>query len=128
MIMGWAGWSLGVKDEELEKAKGVAKEKRKEIKKQERIEEKKQEEEDKKKQGFKKIRCSGTNSAGERCGLTSDWTKEKTWKCFHHMEFKDGMDRDGDGLKEYRCIGIKKNGDRCKNKTENKNKKCYAHQ
>ena len=38
------------------------------------------------------------------------------------------MDRDGDGIKEYRCTASKTNGERCKNKTENKNKKCYAHQ
>ena len=38
------------------------------------------------------------------------------------------LDRDGDGIKEYRCTGIKKDGKRCKNKTENKNKRCYAHQ
>jgi len=37
-------------------------------------------------------------------------------------------DRDGDGLKEYRCTATKSNGKRCKNKTENTNKKCYAHQ
>ncbi len=55
-------------------------------------------------------------------------TAEKTWLCVHHMEFKDGMDRDGDGIKEYRCTATKANGERCRNKTENKNKKCYAHQ
>ena len=44
------------------------------------------------------------------------------------MEFKDGMDRDNDGIKEYRCTATKTNGQRCNNKTENKNKKCYAHQ
>ena len=55
-------------------------------------------------------------------------TKAKSWKCSHHMEFKDGMDRDGDGIKEYRCAATTSSGKRCKNKTENKNKKCYAHQ
>ena len=55
-------------------------------------------------------------------------TAEKTWLCVHHMEFTDGMDRDGDGLKEYQCTGTTSSGKRCKNKTENKNKKCYAHQ
>ena len=44
------------------------------------------------------------------------------------MEFKDGMDRDGDGVKEYRCKGKTRSGARCKNKTENKSKRCYAHQ
>ena len=52
----------------------------------------------------------------------------KNWKCVHHREFKDGSDTDGDGLKEYRCTATKTNGQRCKNKTENKNKRCYAHQ
>jgi hypothetical protein len=56
------------------------------------------------------------------------WTDKKSWTCVHHSEFKDGMDRDGDGKKEYRCTGTTNSGSRCKNKTENKNKKCYAHQ
>ena len=38
------------------------------------------------------------------------------------------MDRDGDGIKEYRCKARTGSGKRCKNKTENKSKKCYAHQ
>ena len=43
---------------------------------------------------------------------------------------KDGDDLDGDGKKEYRCTAYtrKGKGPRCKNITENKNKKCYAHQ
>ena len=44
------------------------------------------------------------------------------------MAFKDGMDRDGDGVKEYRCKATTSSGKRCRNKTENKNKRCYAHQ
>jgi hypothetical protein len=56
------------------------------------------------------------------------WTDKKSWKCIHHMEFKDGMDRDNDGVKEYRCVGIKADGTRCKNKGEyGKDKLCYAH-
>ena len=55
-------------------------------------------------------------------------TTDKKWKCVHHREFKDGSDTDGDGVKEYRCTATKTNGKRCKNKTENKNKNCYAHQ
>ena len=43
-----------------------------------------------------------------------------------HME--GTYDLDGDGLKEYQCTGTTSSGKRCKNKTENKNKKCYAHQ
>ena len=125
---GWSRWNIGVEDEELEAAKETAKEKNIEKRKQEKIEKKKEEEEKKKKAGLKQVRCSGTNSKGERCSLVSDYTKKKTWKCFHHAEFKDGMDRDGDGIKEYRCTATTKSGKKCKNKTENKNKKCYAHQ
>ena len=131
MGLGWSGWELNVKDEELEEAKGTAKEKQKEIKKQERAIQKeidkKIENEEKKKKGIKTVRCSGTNSSGKRCSLTTE-TKAKKWKCFHHSTFRDGMDRDGDGKKEYRCKAMKKSGGRCNNKTENKNKKCYAHQ
>ena len=39
-----------------------------------------------------------------------------------------GSDRDNDGIKEYQCKGMTSSGNRCKNRTENKNKKCYAHQ
>jgi len=142
MLGGWSKWDVGVKDEELEAAKqevkaerkAVKDAKRKEKREQEKIEKQKEkaakekaEKERKEKEGIKTVRCSGTRSNGERCKLTTE-TAAKTWKCMHHMEFKDGMDRDGDGVKEYRCTAIKLNGKRCNNKTENKNKKCYAHQ
>ena len=127
MAMGWNRWDLGIVDEELKEAKTKAKEKRKETKKLETADKKKKEKEELEKQGFKTIRCSGTSSSGKQCGLTT-FTKEKTWKCMHHMDFKDGMDRDNDGIKEYRCTATTSSKKRCKNKTENKNKKCYAHQ
>jgi hypothetical protein len=128
MIAGWNRWDLGVKDEEIEAAKTEVKIEKKEKKRLQKVIDKQKEEKEMEDKGFKKIQCSAMNSAGQRCGLVSPYTKEKTWKCMHHMDFKDGMDRDGDGLKEYRCTATKTNGDRCKNKTENKNKKCYAHQ
>ena len=138
MGLGWSGWTIGVKDEELEAAKEAVKQKKAEEKKKEKEEkkleekkekeeEKKKEEEEKKAKGIKTVRCSGIRSNGERCGNTTETDKD-TWLCYHHAEFKDGADRDGDGIKEYRCTAIKKNGERCKNKTENKSKKCYAHQ
>ena len=118
LALGWDKWSVGIKDEELEAAKQEAKKNRK-IKNRKTKETKDKD--------LKTVRCSGINSSGKRCGLTTE-TKSKTWKCFHHAAFKDGMDRDGDGIKEYRCVATKANGQRCKNKTENKNKRCYAHQ
>ena len=131
MISGWNRWNVGAKDEELEEARDVVekrKEEEKKIEKEKKKEEKKkQEEKEKKAKGIKTVKCSGRNSRGRRCGLTTE-TAEKTWKCFHHMKFTDGMDRDGDGIKEYKCTGRTKAGRRCKNKTENKNKRCYAHQ
>ena len=131
LILGWKAWDVGIKDEELVKAKEEAKEERKEEKKEEKRKEKeekkKQEEKEKKEKGIKKVRCSGIRSNGTRCKLTTE-TSAKSWKCVHHAPFKDGSDTDGDGKKEYRCIATKSNGQRCKNKTENTNKKCYAHQ
>ena len=131
MTLGWNRWDLGVEDEELEAAKDAAAEKNKEkkkiIKEKEKIEKKKEEEKEKKEKGIKTIRCSSSNSKGKRCSLTTE-TTAKTWKCFHHAAFKDGMDRDGDGIKEYQCKATTGSGRRCKNKTENKSKKCYAHQ
>ena len=120
LALGWNSWDIGVKDEELEKAKSEAKTQRKQDKKNKKDKEKKE-------KGLKTVRCSGTRSNGERCKLTTE-TKAKSWTCMHHSTFKDGMDRDGDGKKEYRCVATKSDGKRCKNKTENKNKKCYAHQ
>jgi predicted kinase len=138
LALGWSVWELGLEDEDTAEAKeriaekkAIEKEKEKEQKKiekeKEKEEEKKKEEEEKKAKGIKTVRCSGIRSNGERCGNTTE-TAEKTWLCYHHAEFTDGMDRDGDGIKEYRCTAIKKDGNRCKNKTENKSKKCYAHQ
>ena len=138
LLGGWNRWSIGVEDEELEAAKQEVKddkkekkriekeEKKEEEKKQKEIEEQK-EKERKEKEGIKTVRCSGTNSAGKRCGMTTE-TKAKSWKCMHHAAFEDGMDRDNDGLKEYQCTATTSSGKRCRNKTENKNKKCYAHQ
>jgi len=120
MITGWNRWNVGAKDEELEKAKDKAEQTQKEKNKQDKIQ-------DKKDQGLKQVRCSATKSNGQRCGITT-WTKEKNWKCQHHAAFRDGMDRDGDGIKEYQCTAYTKSKRRCKNKTENKNKRCYAHQ
>ena len=128
LALGWDMWSLGIKDEELEQAKQDVKKNINDRRIEDRRKKKEDEEKDMQKRGFKKIRCSGVRSNGERCKIMSDYTKDKKFLCTHHMEFKDGMDRDGDGLKEYRCTAVKSNGKRCKNKTENKNKKCYAHQ
>ena len=144
LVSGWSQWSLGIKDEELEKAKKAVKEKRAEEKKKIREEkkaiekkerelkkkqEKEQEEKEKKKKGIKTVRCSGVNSSGKRCGLTTE-TNKKTWKCFHHATFEDGQDADNDGVKEYQCTATTASGKRCKNKGEytGKKKRCYAHQ
>ena len=138
LTMGWSMWDVGIRDEELEQAKEevradrkkqreIDRQKKKEEKDKQKAIKKQKEEDDKKKKGIKTVQCSGIRSDGQRCKLTTE-TNKKTWKCTHHMEFKDGMDRDGDGLKEYRCTATTSSGNRCKNKTENKNKKCYAHQ
>jgi hypothetical protein len=127
LVLGWNMWDLQIEDKELEDARDKAEVKQKEIRKQEKIEEKKAEQEEKRRQGYRTVRCSGTNSSGSRCGMTTE-TKARSWKCMHHMEFRDGMDRDGDGVKEYQCKATTSSGRRCRNKTENRNKKCYAHQ
>ena len=135
LISGWSKWSLGIEDEELEKAKIKVKE--------QKVIDKKTEKEEKKKELLKSgkvVRCSGTKSNGERCSLTTAYSQreqvafkssgKKTWKCPHHSAFKDGQDRDKDGIKEYQCTGRTSSGKRCKNKGEytGKKKRCYAHQ
>ena len=133
LLSGWSKWDVGVKDEELEEAKAVAKEKQKEIRKQEKQKDKNKKEAAEKlrkeKEGIKDVRCSGVRSNGQRCSITVE-TKQDTAYCQYHKTYDPtkGSDIDGDGIKEYRCAAVKTNGDQCKNRTENKNKKCYAHQ
>ena len=60
-------------------------------------------------------------------------TKAKSAKCMYHKTYtkeeqKKGTDTDNDGIKEFRCTATTGSGSRCKNRTENKSKKCYAHQ
>ena len=138
IVGGWSKWTVGAGDDEIEAAKAEIEKEREEQKKidkenkkiedkKKRDEEKEAEDKRKKEEGYKTVRCSGIRSNGKRCGMTTE-TKAKTWKCIHHMAFKDGDDRDGDGIKEYQCTGTTSSGRRCKNKTENTNKRCYAHQ
>ena len=146
LTAGWSKWSVGVEDEELEKAKASVKEKKKksneikreidkaikkEIKDNEKKKEEEAEKERKEKEGIKKIRCSAIKSNGQRCKMTVE-TKSKTAKCMYHKTYtekeeKEGTDRDNDGIKEFRCTATTSSGKRCKNRTENKSKKCYAH-
>ena len=140
LIGGWDKWSLDVKDEELEKAKEEVKIERKEKKEAEKKIQKEQEKEqkkidkenekkDKEAQGIKEVRCSGIKSNGQRCKIMVE-TKEKTALCGYHKSYKpnESSDRDGDGIKEYQCTATTSSGRRCRNRTENTNKKCYAHQ
>ena len=94
MTLGWNRWDLGVEDEELEEAKEKAAIKQKEIKKEETAKKKEEEKKQLEKEGYKSIRCSGRKSSGGRCSIMSPPTKDKKFMCFHHAEFKDGMDRD----------------------------------
>ena len=134
--MGWSQWDVGIgqrkkAEEKVEKdeAKRVKKEQEKVEAKKQVEEEKKAEEQKKKDEGFKNVRCSGTKSNGERCSITIE-TKAKTAKCTYHKSYKpnEGSDRNNNGIKEYQCKSLTGSGKRCKNRSENKNKKCYAHQ
>ena len=140
LLLGWNAWSIGTEDEDVEEAKIEVKAERKEkkaeevkVKKAEKKkaveDEKKAEEQKKKDEGFKNIRCSGTKSNGERCSITIE-TKAKTAKCTYHKTYKpnEGSDRNNNGVKEYQCKSLTGSGKRCKNRSENANKKCYAHQ
>jgi len=140
LVLGWDKWSLGTKDADVEKARAEVKEdkaeaavERREVKKAEnkkiKEDEAKAVEAKKKASGVKEVRCSGTKSNGERCSLTVE-TKAKTVKCSYHKSYgpKEASDTDGDGVKEYQCTSKTGSGNRCKNRTENTNKKCYAHQ
>ena len=133
LIGGWDKWGLNIQDEEIQKAREEVKiekkEKKKAEKKAEKEQKKKEEEQKKKDEGIKQVRCSGIKSNGQRCSIMVE-TKAKSAKCMYHKAYKEGeaSDRDNDGIKEYRCKAITGSGKRCKNRTENTNKKCYAHQ
>lgn len=134
--LGWSQWDVGIgqrkKAEEKvtkDEAKKVEKEQEKVAAKKQVEEEKKAEEQKKKDEGFKNVRCSGTKSNGERCSITIE-TKAKSAKCTYHKSYKpnEGSDRNNNGVKEYQCKSLTGSGKRCKNRSENANKKCYAHQ
>mgnify|MGYP003669058087 CR=1 FL=1 len=120
LTLGWSRWSIGVEDEKRNEAKADAKKDRKEKKKKAKADKRADDE-------SKKVRCSAIKSSGSRCNMKVT-TNAKTAKCIYHKKFKEGSDTDGDGKKEYRCKASTSSGKRCGNKTENKNKKCYAHQ
>ena len=84
MALGWNGWSIGAKDEELEAAKKEAKKTRKERKKEEKKKAKEKEKKEMEAQGMKIVRCSGTNSKKKRCGIYSKYQKENTFRCRYH--------------------------------------------
>tara|TARA_B100000902_G_scaffold241086_1_gene228306 strand:+ start:9457 stop:17598 length:8142 start_codon:yes stop_codon:yes gene_type:complete len=84
MGLGWSGWTIGAKDEELEAAKAEAKATRKERKKEEKKIQKEKEKKDMEAQGMKIVRCSGTNSKKKRCGIYSKYQKENTFRCRYH--------------------------------------------
>tara|TARA_R100001369_G_scaffold37705_1_gene63138 strand:- start:578 stop:1549 length:972 start_codon:yes stop_codon:yes gene_type:complete len=127
ILMGWSTWSVGVEDQELVDAKAEVKADRKKASndksKQKKVDSKK------KKASIKTVRCSGIKSSGSRCSIQVE-TNAKSAKCTYHKAYKpnEGSDRDKDGIKEYQCKSKTGSGKRCKNRTENKNKKCYAHQ
>ena len=134
--LGWSQWDVGIgqrkKAEEKatkDEAKKVEKEQEKVAAKKQVEEEKKAEEQKKKDEGFKNVRCSGTKSNGSRCNITIE-TKAKSAKCTYHKSYKpnEGSDRNNNGVKEYQCKSLTGSGKRCKNRSENANKKCYAHQ
>ncbi len=120
LTLGWSRWSIGVEDEKRNEAKADAKKDRKEKKSKAKADKRADDE-------SKKVRCSAIKSSGSRCNMKVT-TNAKTAKCIYHKKFKEGSDTDGDGKKEYRCKASTSSGKRCGNKTENKNKKCYAHQ
>lgn len=127
ILMGWSTWAVGVEDQELVDARAEVKADRKKASndksKQKKVDSKK------KKASVKTVRCSGIKSSGSRCSIQVE-TNAKSAKCTYHKTYKpnEGSDRDKDGIKEYQCKSKTGSGKRCKNRTENKNKKCYAHQ
>jgi len=64
LAMGWSTWSLGIKDEELTKARGDAKETKKREKNK------------------GKVRCKAIKKSGGRCKNT---TKNKSGRCYAHQ-------------------------------------------
>ena len=55
-------------------------------------------------------------------------SKDKAKKKREEKKKQKAEEDKAKGIKEVRCYALKSNGKRCKNKTTNKNKRCYAHQ
>lgn len=140
LLLGWNKWDVGVEDVELEEARGSVKEDkakaaqerreaRKEQRKEEKAKEKEKEKEEKKEAGIKEVQCSHIKSDGSRCKVMVETDKD-TALCQYHRNYdeKVGSDLNNNGVKEFQCTATTSSGKRCKNRTENKNKRCYAHQ
>jgi hypothetical protein len=137
LILGWNTWDLGIKDPDIEAARGEIKEEKKIEKKKEAIikkEEKKKEVEKEniskeeanieiqKKEieaGNKSPDCAAINKRGERCGTKIE--KGSTY-CTVHAK----VEQSSSGEK-VQCGKIKNDGDQCKMKTANKSGFCYYH-
>ena len=68
------------------------------------------------------------NEAWQRVLVGMGWSKWDVGIGQREVEEKKAKKKAEKEAKKVQCFHIKSNGDRCKNKTENKNKKCYAHQ
>jgi len=127
---GFAGWSIGIEDTEVDEAKAAGKQKRKDAKKTAKdaereaketaleqgfIDDQKQERKD----GKEKITCAAVNRSGERC--RSKPVGNGTY-CTVHQK----VEQRSDG-KKTQCTHFKSDGKRCKMKTTNKSGKCYYH-
>ena len=128
-MLGFNRWDLNIdKPQAVLDAKEVVKQKkaviRKEKDKVKREEKKKEKEIEKKKEEIKQAKipnCSATTSSGKPCKNKA----VKDGKCWDHATGE--TDRNNNGIMEVRCSGKTKKG-QCKNKTENTNGRCYAHQ
>jgi hypothetical protein len=137
LLLGWNTWDLGIKDPDIEAARGEVKEERKSEKKKEaniKKEEKKQEVKDKniskergnlelqkreKRSGQKDIKCAGVSTSGERC-------KKKIEGGGTYCTIHDKVPQNASGKKN-QCKKRKEDGKRCGMNTANKSGYCYYH-
>ena len=120
---GFAGWSIGIEDTEVEEAKARGKKNRKSTKNDES--DKKAEEgyiKDQAKErdrGQQKITCAGVTKNGGRCK-----TKPIGSGTYCTVHQKVATRESG---KKTQCSARKSNGKRCKMQTNNQSGKCYYH-
>lgn len=122
LLLGWNTWDLGVKDPDIEAARGEVKEEKKQEVKDKNISKERgnlELQKREKRSGQKDIKCAGVSTSGERC-------KKKIEGGGTYCTIHDKAPQNASGKKN-QCKKRKEDGKRCGMNTANKSGYCYYH-